>query len=96
MPVRASEVFFVMSTPIPIQDLRFACKVLISTPGSAVLAILSLAISIAACTTIFSVIYTVLLSGTEFQESKSPGSRLGVQSGPRHCEIASCTSTRPQ
>ncbi len=56
-----------MSTPTPIRDFRFACKLLISAPGSAALAILSLAISIAACTTIFSVIYTVLLSAPNFK-----------------------------
>jgi putative ABC transport system permease protein len=57
-----------MSTPTLIRDFRFACILLISAPGSAALAVLSLAISIAACTTIFSVIYTVLLSSPNFKD----------------------------
>ena len=52
------------------QDLRFAARVLAGAPGMAVLAILSLAVAIAASTTIFSVIYTVLLAPPIFKDAR--------------------------
>ncbi len=51
------------------QDLRFAVRVLAAAPGMAVLAVLSLAVAIAASTTIFSVIYTVLLAPPIFKDA---------------------------
>ncbi len=50
------------------QDLRFAVRVLAAAPGMALLAILSLAVAIAASTTIFSVVYTVLLAPPIFKD----------------------------
>jgi hypothetical protein len=53
------------------QDLRFAYRIFSATPGPAAVGITSLALAIAANTTIFSVIYTVLLaSPAAFNDSK--------------------------
>jgi putative ABC transport system permease protein len=54
-----------------LEDFRFACKLFRASPGAAVLGISSLALAIAACTTIFSVIYTVLLAPPSFKDSRS-------------------------
>jgi putative ABC transport system permease protein len=66
VPTLLLRCFIAISAPTPIRDFWFACKLLISAPGSAALAVLPLALAIAACTTIFSVIYTVLLSAPNF------------------------------
>ena len=44
------------------QDIRFTFRLLRPVPGLAILAIVSLGVAIAANTTIFSVIYTVMLA----------------------------------
>ena len=48
------------------QDLRFAGRLLRRRPGTAALAILALALALAANTTIFSVVDTVLLTSPSF------------------------------
>ncbi|MFZ0590468.1 MAG: ABC transporter permease, partial [Bryobacteraceae bacterium] len=45
-----------------LEDRRFACRLFRASPGVAALAVVSLALAIAASTTIFSVIHTVLLA----------------------------------
>jgi len=52
-----------------LQDFRFACKLFKATPGITILAVISLALAIAASTTIFSVIYTVLLAPPIFKNA---------------------------
>lgn len=52
-----------------LHDFGFACRLLKASPGIAVLAVISLALAIAATTTIFSVIYTVLLAPPIFRDS---------------------------
>ncbi len=56
-----------MSTVL--QDFRFSYKLFKAAPGIALLAVISLALAIAASTTIFSVIYTVLLAAPIFKNS---------------------------
>ncbi len=52
-----------------VQDFRYAFRLLRVTPGLAVLAVMSLGIGIAASTTIFSVIHTVLLAPPVFKNT---------------------------
>lgn len=52
-----------------LQDFGFACRLFKASPGTALLAAISLALAIAATTTIFSVVYTVLLAPPIFRDS---------------------------
>lgn len=51
------------------QDIRFTFRLLRAVPGLAILAIVSLGVAIAANTTIFSVIYTVMLAPPAFRDT---------------------------
>jgi putative ABC transport system permease protein len=51
------------------RDIRFAFRLLRAAPGLAILAVVSLGIAIAANTTIFSVVYTVLLAPPVFRDT---------------------------
>jgi putative ABC transport system permease protein len=51
------------------RDIRFAFRLLWNAPGLATLAVVSLGIAIAANTTIFSVVYTVLLAPPVFRDT---------------------------
>jgi putative ABC transport system permease protein len=52
-----------------IQDLRYGLRMLIKAPGLAIIALLSLAIGIAANTTIFSVFYGILLAPPLYRDA---------------------------
>ncbi len=52
-----------------IQDLRFACRAFLSTPGFALAAVLSLAIGIGANTSVFSVVDALLLHALPYKDA---------------------------
>src|SRR5580704_17501105 len=51
-----------------LHDLRYSFRLLVKNPGFAVVAVLSLALGIAATTTIFSVVYAGLLRALPYRE----------------------------
>lgn len=53
------------------QDIRFALRQLIKTPGFTAVAILTLGLGIGACTAIFTVVNSVLLKPVEYPESEN-------------------------
>ena len=53
------------------QDIRFAIRQLLKSPGFAVVAILTLGLGIGACTAIFTVVNSVLLKPVEYPESEN-------------------------
>ena len=69
-----------------IQDLRFGLRMLLKNPGFTAVAVLTLALGLAAVTTIFAVVETVILRPLEYPHSEQLYSitqeLLGLVSGP--------------
>jgi hypothetical protein len=73
------------------QDLRFALRQLINSPGFTLTAVISLALGIGATTAVFSVIYAALINPFPFKEADRI-MRLGVWDNAGHGRLISLSS----
>jgi predicted permease len=74
-----------------LRDLRFSFRLLLKTPGFSIVAVLSLALGIAATTTIFSVVYAGLLRSLPYREPNQLVMIRALNAG-RGFETAATTS----